>query len=470
MKKLTKQICIMLAIMLCIIQPLSIEASKTESSDSSSWPAGPDKGSLTAESAILADASTGLVLYEKNADKRQYPASITKVMTALVAIENSSLDEVVTYSKNAVYGIEPGSSHIAVEVGEKLTMEQSLYAMLLESANEVCLGVAEHIAGSVEAFVDMMNARAKELGCKNTHFVNPNGLHNDKHYTTARDMALIARAAIQNSTFRKITGTKQYTIPKTNKKGVRNWIKNHHQMLNPYKYPKYEYDNCIGGKTGYTTKAQSTLVTYAKKKDVTLIAVVLKDLGPAYPSNEYTDTRKLFSYGFKNFSMYNVTKGDSATQDSGLFTKYSALLNDEDPLIYLKSGTKIILPKNISFDDVTQDITYDDTNNLQEGENVIGTIRYSYNKKTLGTCSVLYHTSDLTQLTTNADVTKTPDNKPVHEKKSSTANKTAFAVALSIIIVGCIYYFFIIRQRQRRRAYRRRRRSSNYDSNNTTHY
>lgn len=463
MRKLTKHFCIILAVLFCMMQPLNTMASKTVSAASADWPQGPKKSSIVAESAILVEASTGLILYEKNIDKRQYPASITKIMTALVAIENSSLDEVVTYSKEAVYGIESGSSHIAVEVGEKLTMEQSLYAMLLESANEVCLGVAEHIAGSVDAFVDMMNARAKELGCTNTHFVNPNGLHNDKHYTTARDMALIAQAAIKNSTFRKITGTKQYTIPKTNKKEPRTWIKNHHQMLNGYKFPKYQDDTCIGGKTGYTTKAQSTLVTYAKKNGVTLIAVVLKDLGPYYSGNEYTDTKALFNYGFKNFSLYDVTQ-DEASQSSELFTKYSALLNEENPLIYIKPGSKIVLPKGVPFKDVTQLVTYDSDVQYHEGENVVGTVNYMYQDNTLGTCDIIYNVSDITQLTTNADVNKTPHNQPVHNKSGSTANKIAFIVALSIICVGCIYYFFIVRQRRIRHQYYRKRRKSGYRS------
>lgn len=463
MKKLVKKICIMLSLLLCIMQAQVIHASTTEDTSSASWPEGPAKSSIVADSAILMEASTGLILYEKNVDKRQFPASITKIMTALVAIENSSLDEVVTFSKNAVYGIEPGSSHIAADVGEKLTMRQCLYAMLLESANEVCLAVAEHISGSVDEFVTVMNNRAKELGCTNTHFVNPNGLHNDKHYTTARDMALISQAAINNKTFAKITGTKQYTIPKTNKKEARTWIKNHHQMLYGYKYPKYEYAHCVGGKTGYTTKAQSTLVTYAEKNGVTLIAVVLKDLGPAYPANEYTDTKRMFQYGFKNFSLYDVTKNSEEVTNPELFTKYSGLLNDENPFIYVEPGTKIVLPKNITFDDVKQNITYNGTTTFNQGENTIGTIDYTYKGIHLGTSNIIYNVADITKLNTSSEVNKTPDSKPLGKKSSSTTNKVAFIVAISIVGIGCIYYVFVVNKRRKRRSYYRNRRNSYYD-------
>ncbi|SET27712.1 D-alanyl-D-alanine carboxypeptidase family protein [[Clostridium] polysaccharolyticum] len=463
MKKLIKITCIMLSLLLGMVQSPIMKAS------TKNWPEAPKSSSIVAESAILIEASTGLVLYEKNVDKRQYPASITKIMTALVAIENSSLDEVVTFSHNAVYGIELGSSHIAVEVGEKLTMEQCLYAMLLESANEVCLGVAEHVAGNVKAFVKMMNARAKELGCTKTNFVNPNGLHNDKHYTTAHDMSLIAQAAIKNKTFAKVTGTKQYTIPKTNKKEPRTWIKNHHQMLHGYKYKRYQYENCIGGKTGYTTKAQSTLVTYAQEKGVTLIAVVLKDLGPAYEANEYTDTKQLFQYGFHNFSLYDVTKDVQTTTDPGLFTKYSALLNDKNPLIYVQPGTKILLPKNICFEEAKQNLSYNSPSSFHQGENVIGTIEYTYNGICLGTGNIIYNIADISKLTTNSDVNKTSSTNLAKKKSSSTGNMIAFIIALVVVFLGCIYYTFIVRKRRTRCDYYLSKSSSGYNSNNIYH-
>ncbi len=449
MKKLVKKICIVLSSILCIMQTQTITAS-TAPTLSATWPKGPAKSSLAAESALLMEASTGTVLYSKNADKRQYPASITKIMTALVAIENSSLDEVVVFSKNAVFGIEPGSSHIAVDVGEKLTMRDCLYAMLLESANEVCLGVAEHVAGSVEAFVDMMNKKAGKLGCTNTHFVNPNGLHNDKHYTTAHDMGLIAKAAIANKTFAKVTGTKQHTIPKTNKKAPRTWIKNHHQMLYGYKYPKYEWKNCIGGKTGYTTKAHSTLVTFAKKNNITLISVVLKDYGPAYEQNEYIDSKSLFDYGFKKFSLYDITEIEDNVATTNLFTKYPGLLHEEKPLIYIKPGTKIIFPKNVSHQDIERNIAYNN-NDLKQGENIIGTVKYSYANHYLSTGTIIYKVTDLDKLKSNPIESNSP--KLGSKKTTTLTNTIAFCIAIVIIVIGCIYYIFVVNKRRKKHSY-----------------
>ncbi|MBR3772437.1 MAG: D-alanyl-D-alanine carboxypeptidase [Clostridium sp.] len=462
MKKIVRYVCIMLTLVLCMVQTPSVMASKKTTS--SSLPKGPKAASLAAGSAILMEASTGLILYEKNIDKREYPASITKIMTALVALENSSLDEVITYSKNAVYGIEYGSSNIAIEAGEKLTMEQSLYAIMLESANEACLGVAEHIAGSVEGFVDMMNKKAKELGCTNTHFVNPNGLHDDDHYVSAHDMALIAKAAIQNETFRKITSTKHYTIPKTNKKVERNWIKNHHQMLNGYKYPKYQYDYCIGGKTGYTTKAQNTLVTFAEKDGMTLISVVLKDYGPYYEKNEYTDSTALLNFGFDNFSLHSV-KNAASTNSTGdyLFSQYSGLLNEENPLIYIDPATNVILPKGVTMDEVEQTPTFVDVKNYQEGENVIGTVSYSYNGIPVGTGNIIYNVQDINQLVTQTQVDANTAVQPLNSPANGIANKIAFIVAAVIVGLGLIYYVYIVQKRKRQSAYYRKRRQSYYD-------
>ena len=163
------------------------------------WPEGPE---VQSPSVILMEMSTGTVLYEKNSDERNYPASITKIMTTLLALENSDLNEVVTFSDDAINNTE--GSGIYRDYGEQMTMEQCLYAVMLNSANECAYAVAEHVGGTVENFVDMMNAKAKELGCTNTHFANPHGLQDENHYTTAHDMALIAQAAYQHETFRII--------------------------------------------------------------------------------------------------------------------------------------------------------------------------------------------------------------------------------------------------------------------------
>ncbi|MGN0323232.1 MAG: D-alanyl-D-alanine carboxypeptidase family protein [Oliverpabstia sp.] len=260
-----------------------------------SWPAGP---AVWAESAVVMDMDTGTFLYSKNMDATKYPASITKIMTTLLAIENASPNERVTFSEHAIWGIERNSSHIGIRIGEILSMKDCWYGMMLESANEVCLAVAEHIGGSVERFVEMMNQKAAALGCTGTHFTNPNGLPDENHYTTAHDMALIAQAAYKNKTFRQVCGTKVYKISKTNVCGEERWLGNHHKML-PER--PYAYEGCTGGKTGFTTAALNTLVTYAERDGRRLVCVSLRTNGPQI----YVDTASMLDYGFSQFQ--NIT-------------------------------------------------------------------------------------------------------------------------------------------------------------------
>ena len=257
------------------------------------------KPSLTAESAILMDAQTGTTMYEKDIYTKRYPASITKIMTCLVARKHAKLNEVVTFSNEAVFGIERNSSNIGIDVGESMSMEDCLYAILLASANEVASAVAEHVGGSVEGFAQMMNEEAIALGCQNTHFVNANGLPDENHYTTAYDMALITRAFFADEVLTEIAGTVFYHINATLTQPDEIDLQNHHRMLVGCRYgSKYSYEYTLGGKTGYTDVARQTLVTCAQKDDMRLICVVLKDETPEH----YLDTTNLMEYGFANFA------------------------------------------------------------------------------------------------------------------------------------------------------------------------
>lgn len=337
------------------------------------------------ESAIVMDVDSGAILYEQNMDVVHYPASITKVLTALVALENSKLDEVVTFSSEAVYNCEAGSSSIARDVGEQMTMEQCLYGMMLESANECAYAIGEHVAGgSISDFVDMMNKKAKELGCTNTHFNNSNGLPDDDHYTTAHDMALIARAAYQNKEFQTIVGTKSYTIPPTNVHSDPTPLNNHHAMLNFYKTSKYLYDYCVGGKTGYTDVANSTLVTYAKKDGMTLVCVIMNATSP----NHYIDTTNLFNYCFANFSVYNVS--DNADLFTDLSSKDTGLLSTDIDLLKIGENGSVILPTTVDFSAAQAKIEP-----VKDGEDgVIGRIVYTYAGKTVGSADLIYTESE----------------------------------------------------------------------------
>ncbi len=245
---------------------------------------------IQSQGAVLMDAATGTLIYSKNADTRYYPASITKLMTALLVAERCNLDDTVTYSKTAVTNLESGAVTLGLVEGDTLTVRQSLYGLMLKSANEVANGLAEHTAGSISAFADLMNEKAKSLGCTGTHFVNPNGLNNSEHYTTPHDMALIARAAFANSTVATVASTLSYQIPATKKAAART-ITMGHKMVNP-KDSRY-YPGIIGGKTGYTSLAGNTLVTCVEKDGNRLIAVVMKS-----KSTQYEDTKALLDYGF----------------------------------------------------------------------------------------------------------------------------------------------------------------------------
>ena len=250
---------------------------------------------IQSEGAALIDGSTGKLLYGKNENTQFYPASITKLMTALLVAENCSLDEVVTFSETATTNLESGAVTLNLTAGDQLTVEDCLYALLLKSANEVANGLAEHVDGSVEKFADRMNAKAKELGCLNTNFENPNGLNNAEHKTTPYDMALIARAAFENPVVQKIDSTLSYKIAPTSKNPSGRTVTMGHKMF--YSTDSRYYPGIIGGKTGYTSKAGNTLVTGAEKNGVRLIAVVMKSA-----STHYADTKALLDYGFENYS------------------------------------------------------------------------------------------------------------------------------------------------------------------------
>lgn len=259
------------------------------------WPKGPQ---IEAESAIVMDVYTETILYAKNANKKQYPASITKIMTTLLGCENLNLSDKMVISESAAYGIEPGSSSIYAETGEEFTVTQALMAVMLESANEMALAIGEEVSGSTKKFVELMNERARQLGCTKTHFNNPNGLPDETHYTTANDMAKIAKAAWYNPLFRKFTTKDLYEIPPTNKQPETRYLLNHHKMMAGR---DYAYDGVLGGKTGYTDAAGSTLVTYAKRGSTILLVVVLNSVNGAW-----ADTAALLDYGFGNFERVKI--------------------------------------------------------------------------------------------------------------------------------------------------------------------
>lgn len=263
------------------------------------WAKGPH---IYSEAGIVMDIDSGAILYAKNIDNPHYPASITKILTALVALEHNELTDVVTITPEDYNFLKSGDNHIGLKNKEEITMEDALHGTLLASGNEVAHALGSNTEGGYDNFIKLMNEKAKELGCTNSNFVNSHGLHDDNHYTSARDMALIGAAAFKNEDFRRITATKLYTIPETNVTNEKRAFENHHKMLFDWRNQYYEY--CVGGKTGYTDKALNTLVTFATKDDVNLVAVVLRTHGSG---NTYVDTRAMLDYAFNNFSKISVT-------------------------------------------------------------------------------------------------------------------------------------------------------------------
>ena len=299
------------------------------------WPEGPK---IEAQSAVLMDVYTESILYSKNADQKLYPASITKIMTTLLACENLDLNDSLVVSENAAYGIEPMSSSIYAETDEKFTVQQSLMAVMLESANEMALAVAEKTCGSVKKFVEMMNQRADQLGCTGTHFNNPNGLTDENHYTTANDMAKIAKAAWFNPLFRKFATKDIFEIPPTNKQPETRYLLNHHKMMAGR---DYAYDGVLGGKTGYTDAAGNTLVTFAKRGDTILMSVVLNSVNGAY-----SDTAALLDYGFNNFEKTDLNIDKTPVPLKMLPCEQYILKNNGDtyPFYYIRR-VYVTLPK-----------------------------------------------------------------------------------------------------------------------------
>lgn len=420
---------------------------------------------VNSEAAIVMEASTGAILYGKNIHGTYYPASITKVLTALVALENSSLRDTVTHSKKAIFDVDLKSSRIGIDVGEELTMEQSLYGILLESANEVSYAVAEHVAGDVDSFSRLMNEKAKSLGALNSNFTNPHGLPDEDHYTSVYDMALISRAAIENEAFKKITKTRTYAIPPTNVQEETRYLANHHRFIrNPN-----QFDGCVGGKTGYTSKAKYTLVTFAERDGMTLISVIMKCDSIA---NEYSDTKALLDFGFDNFSLYNIMEMEGTDSvnslESPLFTKYSPLFDPNNSNLQVNNTDNVILPKTASFADAKREIEFTPLETITEGNNIIGKINYIYNDIYIGSAGITYNYDSQVPLLTGSYVPPVPvalleeeevTNMPQSETQEK--NKTTIiiyvVIGIAVFLLALYITFIEIPHRRKRSTYRQRR-------------
>lgn len=382
---------------------------------------------------LLMEESTGKILYSKNANSIMYPASTTKIMTAILTLEKCNLSDTAVVSHNAVFSIPSGYSTASLVEGEVLTIEQLLNVLLIPSANDAAVVLAEHIAGSVEAFSDMMNAKAVELGCLNTHFVNPNGIHNENHYSTAYDLALIGKYAMQFPTFKEISSKTRYTLPITNAYSKEDRIFNTTNDLIKPNYSSsptnYYYKYATGGKTGYTDPAGQCIVATATKDNISLIAVTLHgDFTEDNLSQRALDCKALFEYGFNNFSMVSIAqKGDVASN-----MKVPNATKDSSSLDLLYSDDiYAFVPNGFDTSSVTPNIKLSSTFAPIAQDTVLGTISYDIDGSNYS-CNLLAS----------------------HEVYKNQFAKTAMELALLLIFL--ILLSKVLKRKKRRKNYRKK--------------
>ena len=332
-----------------------------------------DAPKVTSEAVILMDKNTEKILYEKNATEKMYPASTTKILTAILTIENVDLNENVTISENAVTSIPEGYVTADLQVGEILTVEQLLEILLLHSANDAAVALAEHVGGTVDSFVSMMNTKINELGLSNTHFTNPYGRQDPNHYSTAYDMAIIMKYCMDNEEFRKIDGLASCAIPATNLHEPRMYSSSN-RMIDPSDENYYPY--ITAGKTGFTTQAGECFISCSYKDDIELIAVVLGGEGINDPQARFSDTKSLYEYGYSNYSLKNIVDADDIVYQMQIpnATKETRNLN-----LIAKNSINALVNNNFQNTSLTPEVTLkteDISAPIDEGE-VLATAKYT---------------------------------------------------------------------------------------------
>ncbi len=429
----------------------------TADNDSSVTALASNSPALDATAALLVSPDSGMVLYSKNADQKRYPASTTKIMTALLTLENvSNLDETVTSEAVDFENVTADSSNAGILLGEQVTVRDLLYALMLPSANEAAYMLARHVGGSWEQFVDMMNDRAAELGCTGTHFCNPCGLHEEDHYTTAHDLYLIAKEAMKDVTFRDIVSTVQHRMAKTNLHEERIIYTTNQLIFSSFQ--PWSYANCLGIKTGHTSQAGNCFVGYAEYGDAKLFSVVLgcSDSSKEYPSvaASFTDTKKLCQWGFENFTSKTLARqGEEVT-----YTKVKLSTDTNQLLLTAKADVVALLPKDLDVKalELVEDIPEEVKAPVKAGD-PIGTATYRYNGTDYGTVE-LVALNDISRSTVLFYA----------DKLSTFFQSMVFKILLLAAAAFFILHIFTglvfggVRRRRRRRSSRSRYNDSTY--------
>lgn len=400
-----------------------LENAKNMEIQSNSWENWPEGPETYGEAGIVMDAESGAILYAKNIDGYAYPASITKILTTLIALENRTSEDVVTVTEESLECLGGGYANIGLKAGEEISFEDALYAVLLASANEVSHAVGSSIGEGYEWFINEMNERAKELGAVNSNFVNTNGVHDDNHYTTARDMALITKELLNHPEFEQISQTLQYTIGETNKTDETRTFQQTHLMF--YEASQYYDARVIAGKTGYTYPAKNTLVTCTDNGNMKLIVVVLKTHG----KNVYKDTGKLIDYAYENFEKLDVSQYETSEE-----------------ILSMTSGSYVVVPKGVTFDELELEISRD------EVDGTIGVATYTYKGQSVGSVDVSLNAE-------KAD-TEAPNGQETIVQKGFTLIKKIAIVGIVIAVVLALLFTMILIIRYKKKMERRRRRAA----------
>lgn len=357
--KLKKLIIIFLILFFLCINTFSVFAS-SESPD------------LVSKAAILIDNKTGKILYCKNENEKMYPASTTKIVTAILTLENCNLDDIITVSYDAAMSIPEGYSSASLEVNEQLTVEQLLQLLLVHSANDAANVLAEHVGGSIESFVSMMNTKIHELGLSNTHFTNTFGMHDENHYTTAKDLASIMQYCIKNEDFRKLSGKASCAIPATNKHDARRYTSTN-ELIIPNSSNYYSFLTC--GKTGYTSQAGDCLVSCSYKDNLELICVVLGGKTVNGTSTRFSETKELFEYGYDNYSIKTLLNENDFVTNVEV---KNATKNTKNLDLLASSSIYVLLENSMSESDLNPSINIDENIKapIEQGTR-LGTISYN---------------------------------------------------------------------------------------------
>lgn len=402
----------------------------------------PNNVSTLAEGSIVMEVESGTVLFGKNLHTTYFPASITKILTALIVLENCEMDEIVTFSHNAVYNVESGSSNAGLDEGDQLTVKDTLYALMLKSANEAANALAEHVGGSIDGFSVMMNEKAESLGCVDSNFANPSGLNNPDHYTSAYDMGLIACAAAQNEDFVEIASTTYYDLPvtKINVDGLR--IYPGHKMLKK-NLDEYYYPGIIWGKTGYTSLAGNTLVTCAERDGMMLVTVVLNG-----QQTHYVDTKALLDFGFSNFKQLTIADYDTTYTSIENDMTISGLSSANLDRLNLEEDRYIVVPNDAEFTDAVSSISYDLPATAPEG--AIAQINYTYNDRKIGSTYLVLDPEEIViptvaELPTiEEEVTTVPEELASTEAVIEEETSTGFVIPQIVINIAILILLLAI--------------------------